>query len=226
MIFRYLDHNVNSFDQSFTNFVLKLFDYKDIWLFNCSEGCQFSILSQDFKINNLSKIIITDLHISNISGLLGLLSSLNLTGRVKSLHIYAPIGLKYYLDLGKKYSHTNFNYIVYVHVLKTGLIISHSKCYVYAFINNKNRNQFIFVQSKQSGTFFLSKAKKNNLNPGPIYGRIKKGANFLFPDGFVLDGTNFASESLQGNKLSIFAYFYYTRISFENSLTAKIVLLF
>ena len=100
-------------------------------MFNCCEGFQSYIFFKHIKMNNLSKIIITDLHINNIAGLLGLLSSLNSIGRIKELHIYGPEGLSAYLELGKKYSHTNFGYTVYIHILSHGLIINYSKYRIY-----------------------------------------------------------------------------------------------
>ena len=88
MLLRYLNLNSYVFQESNISFLMKLFVFKDVWIFNCTEGCQSNIATQGFKINNLSKIILMDLHINNISGLLGLLASLNLIGRTKSLHIY------------------------------------------------------------------------------------------------------------------------------------------
>nr|YP_009394469.1 ribonuclease Z [Vertebrata thuyoides]ARW63031.1 ribonuclease Z [Vertebrata thuyoides] len=197
MILRYLDFYSYIFRKKSTSFLFKLPSVKDTWLFNCTEGSQCNFLNQNLKINNLSKIIIPNLHILNISGLFGLLSTLNLTGRVKSLHIYAPLGLRYYLDLGKKYSRTNFSYMLYVHVLKTGLIINQYDCRIYAlkFFHNY---EFFLVQSEKYGTFYLDKAKSNNLIPGPTYGKLKKGSSFLLADGFILDGSSLTSPNRLG----------------------------
>lgn len=224
MIIRYLDNCIFFIKQSNTSFVIKLFTFKDIWIFNCSEGCQFNVLNQNFKISNLSKIILTDLNINNISGLLGFLSSLNLIGRVKSLHIYGPRELKYYLDLGKKYSHTNFSYTVYLHVLNTGLVINYCNYRVYSFFYNK-KYEFIINQSEQNGTFFLSKAQSNYLIPGPLYGKLKKGSIFLLPDGFLLNGKNLTSFNTLGKEFCFFVSYYYNRNLFENSILARVILL-
>ena len=206
--------------------LVKLPSFKDTWIFNCTEGSQFNIANIGFKINNLSKIILTDLHINNVSGLLGLLSSLNLIGRTKSLHLYGPIGLKYYLDLGKKYSRTNFNYIIYFHVLKTGLIVNHYACRIYAICNvNMSSFDFVIMKSEQYGTFFLDQARKNHLFPGPLYGKLKKGINFLLPDGFLLNGSNFTSKSVIGVNLKCSNISFYTRKVFENVVNLNILLL-
>nr|YP_009395084.1 ribonuclease Z [Bryothamnion seaforthii]ARW63852.1 ribonuclease Z [Bryothamnion seaforthii] len=224
MIFRYLDFSTYVINQSNISLLIKFPAIKDIWIFNCTEGCQFNIVNQNFKINNLSKIIITDLHIKNISGLLGLLSSLNLIGRVKSLHIYGPHDLKYYLDLGKKYSRTNFNYVVYIHILKTGLVINQQGYRIYSLYKN-NYYEFIMIHSEHSGTFFLEYAKKNYLVPGPLYGKLKKGSIFLLPDGFVLNGNNLTSSNLLGDQFCLLTTGFYNRTLLENAIHSRIVFL-
>nr|YP_009394678.1 ribonuclease Z [Polysiphonia elongata]ARW63240.1 ribonuclease Z [Polysiphonia elongata] len=212
MILRYLDFHSYGFRKKNVSFLIKLPIAKDTWLFNCTEGSQFNFLNQDLKINNLSKIIIPDLHINSLSGLLGLLSTLNLVGRIKSLHIYAPIEIKYYLDLGKKYSRTNFSYVLYIHVLRTGLIVNQYGYRIYA-LKLSGYYEFLVVQSEQYGTFSLEKAKANNLLPGPIYGRLKKGCTFMTPDGYVLNGCDFTSSNYLGFQIScVFSSFYRKRL--------------
>nr|YP_009391773.1 ribonuclease Z [Acrosorium ciliolatum]ARW59917.1 ribonuclease Z [Acrosorium ciliolatum] len=223
MDINYLNRSIIKLRNLNYGFILRLTDFKDLWILNCCEGCQYRIIDKGYKINNMSKIIITSLHINNISGLLGLLSSLNLIGRIKSLHIYGPVGLKYYLDLGKKYSHTNFNYIVYIHILKTGLVINHSKYRIYSLIT-KNQYQFIIIQLEQYGTFLLNQAKKNYLTPSPLYGKLKRGLIFLLPDGFILNGCKFTAVNLLGNQFFFALKPYCNRKIVENSLFSSIII--
>lgn len=225
MVLCYLNSNLYVVQKSNISLLIKLSSFRDIWIFNCIEGCQFHIVTQGFKINHLSKIILTSLHINNISGLLGLLSSLNLIGRTKSLHLYGPVNLRYYLDLGKKYSRTNFNYVIYLHILKTGLIINHCGCRIYAFYS-KLGFQFTIIKSEQYGTFFLHKARCNYLAPGPLYGKLKKGMSFLLPDGFILDGVKLTSQNIIGSHLSCLTNSFYCRRSIENVSNGNVLLLF
>jgi len=210
-------------NQSHISFLIKLPTIKDTWLFNCSEGSQYNLLKQSLKINNLSKIIIPNLHILSISGLLGLLSTLNLTGRIKSLHIYAPIELKYYLDFGKKYSKTNFNYVLYIHALTTGLVVNQYGCRLYS-INYYGYYEFHIVQSEQYGTFALDKAKSNNILPGPLYGKLKKGFSFLMPDGFTINGYSLTSSNVVGSELRCLFSSFYRKKVFESIKFSRIIL--
>nr|CRF40042.1 Ribonuclease Z [Laurencia snackeyi] len=224
MVLCYLNFNLYVVQQANISLLIKLSSFRDLWIFNCTEGCQFNIVTQGFKINHLSKIILTSSHINNISGLLGLLSSLNLIGRTKSLHLYAPVDLMYYLDLGKKYSRTNFNYVIYLHILKTGLIINHYGYRIYAFCT-KSGFDFTIIGPEQYGTFFLDKARCNYLAPGPLYGKLKKGMSFLLPDGFIIDGVMLTSPNLLGSHVSCLTSNFYCRRVIENVTNSNLVLL-
>nr|QCI07631.1 ribonuclease Z [Nitophyllum punctatum] len=222
MQFSYLNNKIGSLYRSDTSFMINFIAIKDIWIFNCSEGCQYNTINNESKINNVSKIIITDLYIHNTSGLLGLLSSLNLIGRTKDLHIYGPKNLANYLDLSKKYSHTNFSYTIYIHVLAIGLVINTNKYRVYT-LGNKNQYQFFIMQSEYSGKFFLSKAKKSYLIQGPLYGKLKKGSSFILPDGHTLYGCQFTISHLIGLQLCFVVDKYYNRVLLESSWTPSII---
>nr|YP_009399231.1 ribonuclease Z [Kapraunia schneideri]ARW68837.1 ribonuclease Z [Kapraunia schneideri] len=223
-MFRYLDFQNYIFRKKNASFLIKLPLVKDTWLLNCTEGTQFNFFNQDLKISNLSKIIIPDLHITNLSGLIGLLSTLNLIGRTKSLHIYAPSGLKYYLNLGKKYSRTNFSYIIYIHTLDTGLIINKSTFRVYS-IRFHSFYKLLIIQAELYGTFCLQKAKNNNLVPGPIYSRLKKGFSFIMPDGFIINGYSLTQSNQLGFQIS-YSYSYFYRKNFFKLLQGNSFTLF
>lgn len=219
----YFSSNIKILKYYDNNFVLQFTDLKDIYLFNCSEGCQYFFSSYNYKINNISKIILTSMQVDNVSGLIGLLSSLNLMGRIKSLHIYCSKDLVYYLELNKKYSHTNFNYLIYIHVLTTGLIINHCKYRIYTFIDHYKYN-FLIIEKEKAGTFLLNKAIKNGLIPNSLYGKLKMGLNFKLPDGYLLNGNNFTSTNLSGNQISFVYDIYFRRLNVEMILKSKFIL--
>lgn len=202
------------------SFAVKLTNTKNIWIFNCHEACQHSLSLQNIKISQISKIILTDLNIDNISGLLGLLSSLSLTNRIKILHIYGPIGLNKYIEFGKKYVQTSFRYEVCIHALCTGLIIADNMYRLYIFVDNLQFRAVLIFKEKY-GKFLLAKALNFNLISGPIYGYLKRGSNFLLPDGFIVDGYDFADYNDLGNKVAIFMTRYHTRCSIELTIICQ-----
>jgi len=218
-----LNHGFSFVWNNKTNFIIRLICIREIWLINPADGCQHSMNSQGVKINQITKVLITNLHIDSISGLLGVLSSLNLSGRIKPLHIYAPVGLEEYLDLGKKYSHTNFCYMLYIHPLNKGLMIDYAYYRLYISIRN-NFFEFFLLTREKYGKFLLDRAIRFSIISGPLYGKLKKNLNFILPDGFVLNGYNFTQESYTGLKICLILKKYHLRQYFENSINSDVII--
>nr|YP_009244146.1 hypothetical protein Gele_138 [Gelidium elegans]AMK96388.1 hypothetical protein Gele_138 [Gelidium elegans] len=198
------------------SFALKLIQSKEIWLFNCQESCQHNLIKKNVKINNISKIILTKLDTDNISGLIGLLSSLNLIGRKDNLKIYSPTGIDHYLDLAKKYSQTNFKYELYIYHFQTGLIIEQYNYKLYIFVKTKEHTIFLISKEKY-GQFKLNKANVFYLVKGPLYGQLKKDKCLLLPDGTIIQGNYFKSNNISGEQLALIKHRYHNRTQNEVS---------
>nr|WCH56238.1 ribonuclease Z [Hypnea sp.] len=205
-----------------TSFILNFKYSKDIWIFNCCQGFQHLMEEKDLKINQISKIFITEKSIDNISGLLGLLSSLSLINRKKVLNIYGSTGIEKYIILGKKYAKTNFRYHIYFNRLKTGLTVKNKQYQIYTF-TNKLTFEFLITSRSKYSKFKLNKAQQFKLTKGPLYGKLKNGCSFLLPDGMIIDGNKFTQYNEAGNKLSVLATKYYTRNAIEISHESKII---
>ena len=193
-----------------TSFALNLQNSKEIWLFNCYQGCQHVIKKQQIKTNYISKIIISNLNTENISGLLGLLSTLSLINRKKNLYIYSPQGLQPYLKSNQRHSQTIFKYKIYFHTIQTGLIINHDLCQVYAFSNNIELS-FLILSNEKLGKFRLSKAQDFHLKEGPLYGKLKQGSDLLLPDGLILNSIKFKRHNKKGIQNSFITNKYHKR---------------
>nr|YP_007878142.1 conserved hypothetical plastid protein [Calliarthron tuberculosum]AGA63753.1 conserved hypothetical plastid protein [Calliarthron tuberculosum] len=187
-----------------SSFLIKLDQLGQIWLFNCYEGCQHILAKKKIKISQITKIVITELSIQKISGLLGLLSSLSLNTKIDKIDIYGPKGLEYYLLLGRKYSQTSFRYRLYFHIISTGLIISNDFVKLYACINNLNYLYFDYyiITKEVPGRFNLNEALIYKVPIGPLYGQLKKGVNFILPDGYILYGNSFTQSYNLGIKVA------------------------
>lgn len=147
---------------------------------------------------------------------------MSLINRDKALHIYSPQGLYKYIQLGKKYSQTNFRYNLYFHNLKSGLIVHHTWHNIYAF-TYKAKFEFFIISTEKFGKFKLSKAKIFNLIKGPLYGKLKKGIDILLPDGLILNGDSFRDKNNSGIKVYFIYNIYIKRIAIELSVKSYIL---
>lgn len=194
---------IYSFQDFSSSFVVKIQHLGQIWLLNCSEGCQHTLTRKKIKISQITKIIITDLSIKHTSGLLGLLSSLSLNTSIKKIDLYGPNGLVNYLFLGRRYSQTNFHYNLSIHNIQTGVIAQNQFYQLYAFIDLSFTLSFNYciLISQKPGRFNLLKAMVSKVPLGPFYGQLKAGNDFILPDGYTFHGNSFVNSYYLGNKV-------------------------
>lgn len=85
-------------------------------LIDCGEATQLQLKRYGVKITKLDTIFISHLHGDHFFGLIGLLSSMHLSGRTEDLHIYGPNGLQEILLIQFKYSDTILKFQIHFHL--------------------------------------------------------------------------------------------------------------
>ena len=186
-----------------SSFLVKLKQQGHMWLFNCFEGCQHTLAKKQIKISQIKSIVITNSNIKNISGLLGLLSSISLSTKIQKIDIYGPKELKKYIFLGRKYSQTNFCYKLYIHTISEGFINRQLNTIFYTFIHSYKYKAFNYciMTFEEPSSFHSKRAIKCKIPFGPLYGSFKEGKSFILPDGLILYGKSFISGYYLGSKL-------------------------
>src|SRR5476651_627716 len=81
-----------------------------LYLIDCGEGTQQQMLRFDIKASRIDYIFISHIHGDHYLGLIGLLSSMHLNGRKKTLKLFGPPQLKEIIDLQFKYSETHLQF--------------------------------------------------------------------------------------------------------------------
>ncbi len=173
--------------------LINLKQLSQIWLINCFEGCQHALLSKNIKIAQIKKIIIMHSDPGSINGLLGLLSSISLNTEGSRIDVYGPQSLHKYIFWGRKYSKTHFRQRLYFYDVSCGAILERLSLCINPYIRfGKNLcDYYELLNSEQTGMFDCNNAKSYNVPFGPLYGRFKKGQNFILPDGFILYSQHF-----------------------------------
>ncbi|MGW8123019.1 ribonuclease Z [Roseivirga echinicomitans] len=90
-----------------------------LYLMDCGEGTQLQLKRYRVPVQRINNIFISHLHGDHYLGIMGLLSTMHLMGRKKSLNLYGPPGLAEIITLQLKYSETVFNYQVNFHPVDT-----------------------------------------------------------------------------------------------------------
>nr|YP_009314026.1 Ribonuclease Z [Izziella formosana]SCW22280.1 Ribonuclease Z [Izziella formosana] len=198
-------------------FLIRCSQTGEVWLFNCPEGCQQELNKSKISINHITHIVLADLKVETISGLVGLLSSLSLNDRVRSINLYGPPGLLSYINLARKYSKTSFRYnlTLYIHT-STHVYKSDSfRLYCHPLDQSQQKVKYIFLEKERPGRFQASRANKFGIIAGPVYGYLKMHRRYILPDGTMIEGKYFTNTYSQGNKISFSSNQYGFRINYE-----------
>ncbi len=87
-----------------------------LFLIDCGEGTQQQLMRNNIRAQRIHSIFISHIHGDHYLGLVGLLSSLHLTGRTKPLNVYGPPHLQEIVEMQLKYSDTVIRYPLFFNV--------------------------------------------------------------------------------------------------------------
>ncbi|MDF9794855.1 ribonuclease Z [Catalinimonas alkaloidigena] len=85
-------------------------------LIDCGEGAQMQLLKYKAKVSRINHIFISHLHGDHVFGLIGLLNTLNLTGRTEDLYIYGPYQLSEMVTVQMRATHANLKFKIHFSV--------------------------------------------------------------------------------------------------------------
>lgn len=88
-------------------------------LIDCGEGTQVQLRRAKVKFSKLNHIFISHLHGDHIFGLVGLVSTFQLLGRKKELHIFGPQGIQDFILNQLRHTRAHCNYPLIFHELST-----------------------------------------------------------------------------------------------------------
>ena len=128
--------------------------YQRYYLIDCGEGTQVQLRRQHLKMSKINHIFISHLHGDHFFGLVGLISSLNLFGRTKELHIYSDPRIKDVIDLQLEISETELQFEIIYHPLnysKKEKLFEDKKLKIYSFpLEHRVPTCGFLFQEKQS----------------------------------------------------------------------------
>ncbi|POY37382.1 ribonuclease Z [Solitalea longa] len=160
------------------------------YMIDCGEGAQFQLSRYGFGYNKIDYIFISHLHGDHYLGLVGLISSMHLNGRVNELFIAGPPELLEIIEIQLKYSQTVLRYplkFVPTQTDHSEVIFRNSEFEVETIILDHRIpcTGFLFKELPRSRRIIKEYIKQFNIPPDYIP-LIKAGADYTLPDGEVL----------------------------------------
>ena len=169
------------------------------YLIDCGEGTQIQLLRNGIKAQRIDYIFISHLHGDHYLGLVGLLSSLHLNGRVKPLYIFGPPELKEILELQFRYSQTFLKYeLIYkdTHTNKSEVIFENNDVFVETIMLDHRIpcTGFKFTQKKRLRKIIKEKVEALGV-PVEYIPLIKRGVSYTDKSGNTYSAEELTTEA-------------------------------
>lgn len=158
------------------------------YLIDCGEGTQVQLTAYKIKTSKINKIFISHLHGDHYFGLIGLLTSMGLKGRVNGLHIYAPPLLENIILLQLEAASAVLPYKMFFHpLIGEGEIANDNKINICSFkVRHRiDCNGFIFRENKRPRSIVPEMVKAYEI-PEAYYGELQKGNDYVTKKGTVI----------------------------------------
>ena len=158
----------------------------ELFLFDCGEAAQIQYRRAGFGFGPLAAIAVSHLHGDHVTGLMGLLMSLQLADRTEPLELYGTPGLAEYVHLNRRALQTRFGYPLRIREESGPSVLRETDAYRLTAAPLDHRLLclgFRLEELPRPGRFNLEAARQLGVPPGPLYGQLQRGEAVTLPDG-------------------------------------------
>lgn len=169
---------------------------------DCGEGVQRRVLSESIGLGSDMSILITHLHGDHVAGLLGLLQTMSLAQRRKTLNIVGPLKLLKWLKVTSELLHIGLTFPVKFSVARPGVVLRTAGFKVRAARAAHSIEAFAFLVEEHGrpGVFHPEKAKALGVPEGKLWSRLQKGRRVKV-DGKTVEPSQVTGPPRPGRKI-------------------------
>ncbi len=189
------------------------------YLIDCGEGTQVQLSKYKIKKSKINKIFISHLHGDHYFGLIGLVTSMGLSGRVSDLHIYGPAMLEQIIQIHLDAATTTLPYKIYFHIVKEEAEIANDKRITVTAFKVNHRIAcfgFKFTEIKNPRKIVPELVKSYEI-PEAYYGELQKGKDYTTKKGTIInnEAVTIAADSAK-------SYAYCADTLYDQSIVEKV----
>jgi ribonuclease Z len=180
-----------------------------VFLFDCGENAQMRMLQAGIKRSKIECIFISHFDVDHYSGLIGLLSTLQLQRRDKPLRIVAPAGIQEYVEWNLNFSGVELGFeIIFIEVEEgtdEARVIDEDEYYVEARALKHRRYclGYRFQEKDKPGKVNAEKATEMGVTEDQHFKDLKDGQDVTLSDGTVVKSSDIVGHPRPGDS---FAY--------------------
>ena len=188
---------------------LALWREGDVFLFDCGENAQMRMLQAGIKRSKIDSIFISHFDTDHFSGLLGLLSTLQLQRRDKELTLVGPVGIKEYVDWNINFTKLELgftiNFVEVAEDFEEQIVVDRDDFYVEArpLKHKKFCIGYRFQEKDKPGKVDAEKAASMGVTEDAHFKELKSGNDITLEDGTVITASDIVGHPRPGDS---FAY--------------------
>ncbi|OPY31839.1 MAG: Ribonuclease Z [Methanomassiliicoccales archaeon PtaU1.Bin124] len=146
-------------------------------LFDCGEGTQRQFMRSRFSFMRLDRVFITHMHGDHFLGVLGLVQSMNFSGRERPLELFGPKGIEDVARQSVMLGHFELCFPLYWRELVPGDVV-HGDGYSVTAVPTSHLPHslgYVYEEDERPGRFDPQKAKEMGVPEGPMFSRLQDG---------------------------------------------------
>ncbi|MBP8823172.1 MAG: ribonuclease Z [Flavobacteriales bacterium] len=162
--------------------------HERLFLVDCGEGTQERLRMAQVNMGRIERVFISHLHGDHYLGLMGLISSMHLQGRLKELHVHGPAELREVIELQLRVSRTYLRFPLHIHAVphQSGAMVLEDGQVTVTALALRHRIEctgFLFREAPHPRRLL-----KEQVGRIPHYARrsVKRGEDLLLPTGEVV----------------------------------------
>lgn len=177
----------------------------ELLLFDAGEGMQRNFMKAGLGMNRKMKIFISHMHADHSVGLLGLLQTMALQGRERSVDIYGEQRVKEFWEENMRIINFGLTFDVNIHVIKKeGIVVKEDDYQVTCCEAAHSVPSFAFCLEEfdRPGEFNVKEAKRLGIPEGELYGKLQHGRDIVYK-GKKIRSSQMVGPPRKGRKVGI-----------------------
>ena len=174
-------------------------------MFDCGEGTQRQMMRYGISFA-LEDIFFTHMHADHLLGVIGLMRTMALQGRVERLRLWGPKGAARVLKRAEAFGFERMTFPVEILEIDAGQRIERKGYAIVGFpVDHRGSASlgYALVEEERKGRFNPELARELGIPEGPLWGQIHKGVAVTLEDGRVIEPRVLVGEKRAGRTVVI-----------------------
>ena len=172
-------------------------------LFDCGEGTQRQMMRYGISFS-LEDVFFTHFHADHIIGVIGLMRTMSLQGRVDALRLWGPRGAIRMLKRAEDFGMDRLSFALEIVELEPGDRIARKEYAILPYaVDHRGARAlgYAIVEDERKGRFNPDLARELGIPEGPLWGAIHRGRAVTLDDGRVIEPVELVGAPRAGRKV-------------------------